>query len=161
MSTSLAPSSDAALARRRRLAWLLDEMVRVPGTRFRFGLDAVIGLIPGVGDSVSTVLAAAILIDAVRHRIPLRLLLLMGWNLMFDAILGLLPVVGDVADAAHRANVKNVRLLERALVEGRTVPVSYRGYLLRAVLLVAAILTVMVMAAAFTVWWLLSVLLSW
>jgi len=136
----------------------MDDLVRVPGTNIGLGLDALIGLIPGVGDAAGSVISGVILVDAVRHRVPLAVLALMGWNLVLDALLGLLPGVGDVADAAHRANLKNLRLLERTLDQGRTVDVSSKTYLVRAVLMVVLILAVVLAFAVLAIWGLLKLL---
>ena len=82
-------------------------------------LDPVIGLVPVVGDAVGTVVAAAVFAEAVRNRIPVHLLFRMGWNYLVDAALGVVPLVGDVADVAHKATSKNLRLVDRAIAEGR------------------------------------------
>ena len=99
----------------RRLARILDDAVTVPGTRFGIGLDAVIGLVPGIGDFVGSALSGVIVRDAIRARVPMRVLARMGLNLVVDALLGIVPGVGDVADVVHRATRKNVRLLLREL----------------------------------------------
>ncbi|GMA42036.1 hypothetical protein GCM10025883_40810 [Mobilicoccus caccae] len=152
------PAPAASTTSSRLLARLMDDMVRIPGTRFGLGLDALIGLIPGIGDVAGTAISSVILADAVRNRVPISVLLLMGWNLLFDAILGLIPGVGDVADAAHRANLKNLRLLEKTVAQGRTVDASAKGYVVRAVLVVAVILLVLIAFAAATIWVLLRLI---
>ena len=126
------------LRRSRALARIMDDAVRVPGTRFGLGLDAVIGLVPVVGDLAGSAVAAVVLNDAVRARVPVPVLARMGWNLLVDAGLGVVRVVGDVADAAHRANRKNVRLLEQAVERRGAAPTRppIPGYLLAAVGLV-------------------------
>ena len=138
MSPAERPAHHDELRRSRALARIMDDAVRVPGTRFGLGLDAVIGLVPVVGDLAGSAIAAVVLNDAIRARVPVPVLARMGWNLLVDAGLGVVPVVGDVADAAHRANRKNVRLLERA-VEQRGPgpwPGPTPGYVLAAVGLV-------------------------
>jgi hypothetical protein len=95
----------------RQLAVLMDDAVTVPGTRFGIGLDAVIGLVPGVGDFVGSALSGVIVRDAIRARVPMPVLARMGLNLVLDALLGLVPGIGDLIDVAHRANRKNYRLL--------------------------------------------------
>ena len=97
----------------RRLAKVMDDAVFVPGTSIGLGLDALIGLVPGIGDAVGSALSSVIVRDAIRARIPMPVLALMGFNLVVDALLGLVPGVGDVLDVAHRANRKNLRLLLR------------------------------------------------
>ena len=97
----------------RRLATVMDDAVVVPGTRIGLGLDALIGLVPGIGDAVGSALSGVIVRDAIRARVPMPVLAWMGLNLVVDALLGLVPGVGDVLDVAHRANRKNLRLLLR------------------------------------------------
>src|SRR5204863_4143223 len=103
------------LARSRRLAVLMDDLLRIPGTQQGLGLDALIGLIPGVGDLVGSGLSGAIMYDAVRARVPVPVLARMAWNILLDALLGLVPFAGDLVDVAHRANRRNYRLLEKAV----------------------------------------------
>lgn len=104
---------DVALSR--QLARVMDDAVTVPGTRIGLGLDAVIGLVPGIGDVVGSALSGVIVRDAVRARVPMVVLARMGLNLVVDALLGLVPGLGDLLDVAHRANRKNVRLLLREI----------------------------------------------
>ncbi|MGI9165298.1 MAG: DUF4112 domain-containing protein [Pyrinomonadaceae bacterium] len=100
-----------------RLSWLLDDLFRVPILGWRVGLDAIIGLIPGVGDTATTLASLYILVSAVRYRVPKITLLRMGLNLGLDYALGALPLVGDVFDAWWKSNQKNIDLLrERATV---------------------------------------------
>ena len=100
-----------------RLAWVLDDLFRIPVLGWRFGLDAVIGLIPGFGDTSTALFSFYILVSAVRYRVPKITLLRMGLNIALDYVAGSLPIVGDLADAWWKANQKNVALLkERATV---------------------------------------------
>jgi hypothetical protein len=96
-----------------RLGWLMDDLFRVPVLGWRFGLDALIGLIPGLGDTSTTLVSFYILAAAVRHGVPKITLLRMGMNIGFDYLLGSLPVVGDIADAWWKSNQKNVALLRK------------------------------------------------
>jgi len=96
-----------------RLGWLLDDVFRVPILGWRFGLDALIGLIPGIGDTGTALASFYILASAVRHGVPKITLLRMGMNIGFDYLLGSLPVVGDIADAWWKSNQKNVALLRK------------------------------------------------
>lgn len=134
------------------LARVLDDLVRVPGTRYRVGLDPMIGLVPLVGDAVGTVVAAVVLVEAVRNRVPVRILFRIGWNYLVDAVLGAVPFVGDVADVAHKATSKNLRLVNRTIAEGRTVDTTARGYLVRAVGAVVLMLLGLLGAAALALW---------
>ena len=96
-----------------RLSWLMDDLFRVPVLGWRFGLDALIGLIPGFGDTATSLVSFYILAAAVRYRVPKVTLLRMGMNIGIDYLVGSLPVVGDVADAWWKSNHKNIDLLKK------------------------------------------------
>jgi hypothetical protein len=100
------------------LAWLMDDLFRVPGIGWRFGLDALIGLIPGLGDTATSLVSFYILASAVRYRVPKITMLRMGCNIGIDYLLGSLPIVGDLFDAWWKSNRMNVALLRnRATVD--------------------------------------------
>jgi len=100
-----------------RLGWLMDDLFRIPGLGWRVGLDALVGLIPGVGDTATTLASLYILTSAVRYRVPKITLLRMGLNLGIDYAVGALPLVGDLFDAWWKSNQKNIELLrQRATV---------------------------------------------
>ena len=96
-----------------RLAWLMDDLIRVPGLGWRFGLDALIGLIPGFGDTATSLASFYILASAVRYRVPKITLLRMGLNIGIDYLVGSLPLVGDLFDAWWKSNQKNIALLRK------------------------------------------------
>ena len=96
-----------------QLAYLMDGLLRIPGTGWRIGLDAIVGLIPGVGDFATTAVSLYILAAGVRYRVPKVTLLRMGANIAVDYLLGSIPVVGDIFDAAWMSNQMNVELLRR------------------------------------------------
>jgi hypothetical protein len=107
-----------SVERLQRLAHLLDDRFRIPGTRYRVGLDGLIGLVPGIGDAVTTLLALYIVLEARRHGVPLRKLGRMGLNVGVDALVGAVPLVGDLFDVAWKANRRNLGLLLDHLDEG-------------------------------------------
>ncbi len=96
-----------------RLSWLMDDLFRVPVLGWRFGLDALIGLIPGFGDTATSLVSFYILAAAVRYRVPKVTLLRMGLNIALDYAVGSVPLVGDLADAAWKSNHKNIDLLKK------------------------------------------------
>ena len=96
-----------------RLSWLLDDLIRIPGLGWRFGLDALVGLIPGFGDTATSLASFYILVSAVRYRVPKITLLRMGLNIAIDYLVGSFPVVGDVFDAWWKSNQMNVELLSK------------------------------------------------
>ena len=96
-----------------RLGWLMDDLFRIPILGWRFGLDAIIGLIPAFGDTSTSLVSFYILVSAVRYRVPKITLLRMGLNIAIDYIVGSLPVVGDLFDAWWKSNRMNLDLLKR------------------------------------------------
>ena len=96
-----------------QLSRWMDGLFRIPGTGWRFGLDAIVGLVPGVGDTVSTFAGFYILAAGVRYRVSKVTLLRMALNIGVDYVFGAIPVIGDLFDAAWKSNTKNVELLRR------------------------------------------------
>lgn len=103
----------------RAMARLLDTAVRIPGTPVRFGLDAVLGLIPGVGDVVGAAASGYIVLAAARLGAPPTVLLRMLLNVGVDTLVGAVPLLGDLFDLGWRSNTRNVALLERHLADPR------------------------------------------
>lgn len=99
----------------RALTGLLDTAIRVPGTRFRVGLDPLLGLIPGLGDVAGAAMAGYVVILGSRFGAPAPVLLRMLANVGVDTVLGAVPLLGDLFDVAYKANVRNLALLERYL----------------------------------------------
>jgi len=103
------------IKRVRVLAKLLDNSISIPGTRWKFGLDAIIGLVPVIGDVMGAILSGYIVLEAARSEVPPFTLARMLVNVGIDALVGSVPGVGDVFDAVWKANIKNVALLEHHL----------------------------------------------
>lgn len=97
----------------RRFAFFMDEAFTIPGTPFKVGADALLGLIPGIGDIIGGVLSTWIVIGALRHRVPAPVILRMILNIGIDLLFGAVPVAGDVFDFLYEENIKNMRLLEK------------------------------------------------
>ena len=114
------PASDLVVSKElETLAHSLDGLFRVPGTDWRFGLDALVGLIPGVGDAVTSVASFTILLGAVRHRVPKIVILRMAMNLAIDYVVGSIPFLGDAFDFVWKANQKNMTLLRAHVGQSR------------------------------------------
>ncbi len=105
----------AELRELERLAMWLDTRFRLPGTQIRFGLDGLLGLVPGIGDALAAFPAIYILVRAHRIGVPRHLLIRMAANLGIDWLVGSIPVLGDVFDVGFKANWRNVDLLRRHL----------------------------------------------
>src|SRR6185295_10060025 len=96
------------------LAKILDTMIPIPGTRFRIGLDPLIGLLPGIGDALASLIGSTILLMAARLGVPKIVLARMSLNLLLNGVIGAIPGLGDLFSAWFRSNVRNVDLLLRA-----------------------------------------------
>jgi hypothetical protein len=100
------------LKRMRQLSQLLDGAIVIPGTKQRIGLDPILGLIPGGGDTVSAALSGYIIIEAARMGLPRKALMQMVMNLVIDTVVGTVPVLGDVFDVFSKANLRNMQIVE-------------------------------------------------
>ena len=139
---ALLPPDLAAL---RRLAWLLDAAVAIPGTRKRIGISAAIGVVPGVGDAVGAFLSSWIIIGAFRHRVPGKKLFRMIMNVVIDVLVGSIPIVGDISDILFKENLGNVDLLLRN--RDRTRPPRTLSHIIFAVLLLLGFFAILGLAA--------------
>jgi hypothetical protein len=101
------------IVRLRWLAWLIDAAGGLPGTRFRFGLNSLIGLAPGAGDAVLALSSLYIVCEASRLGLPRRQLYAMVLNVAIETLLGALPLLGDVLDVVWKANLRNIAILDR------------------------------------------------
>jgi len=104
---------DAEIRHLESLADLLDSRFRVPGTGIRFGLDPVLGLIPGIGDVASVAPAAYIMMRAHRMGVPKMMLVRMAGNIAVETVIGAIPLVGDLFDVGFKANRRNVALIRK------------------------------------------------
>ena len=102
-----------------RIAHLMDSQFRLPGTRFRFGLDPLLGLLPIVGDLSTTAVSVALLLTMLRHGASGAVVVRMALNILLDTIVGGIPILGNVFDFAYKSNERNVALLRRHYAEGR------------------------------------------
>ena len=122
------------LDRMRRVGWLLDNSIPVPGTRFRLGIDQLIGLVPGIGDLIGGILSLYIIVEAYRFGVPRSLLARMGWNVALDTLVGEVPILGDLFDIGFKANIRNLALLDGYLQRPAEVRRSSRWVLALVVL---------------------------
>lgn len=145
-----------ALARRskrvRLLGQLLDNSIPIPGTDRRIGLDAVIGLIPGVGDLIGGALSGYIVLEAARAQVPTVTLVRMLGNVGIDTLVGVIPGLGDIFDAAWKANTKNVILLQGHLVASDETPAGRRGSISAMLIALAVLALIVVGGIALTIY---------
>jgi Domain of unknown function (DUF4112) len=91
----------------------MDDFLRVPGTKLRFGLDPIIGLLPGIGDVISAIVSTAAYVCAARSGVPKILLARMAMNILINALVGMIPGLGDAFSFWFKSNVRNYELLRR------------------------------------------------
>jgi hypothetical protein len=141
-----------------RLVFWSDSALTVPGTRFRFGLDPIIGLIPG-GDAVGGALSLSVLVLGLQYRLPVWVLWRMVFNIAVDTAVGFVPVVGDLFDFGFRANQRNMQLLRDHTERGGLPARMPKSYWIWGILLVSLALVLAAMPIVLLVWlsgWLLS-----
>ncbi|PKO34101.1 MAG: DUF4112 domain-containing protein [Betaproteobacteria bacterium HGW-Betaproteobacteria-7] len=135
--------SQATLEQLKSLAWLLDNSIRLPGG-FRIGVEALLGLIPVVGDTLGVLLSSYIVTQAAKLGVPRRVLLRMILNIAIEGVVGLVPGLGDIFDAAWKANQRNVNLLLRQVEQpGETRRAS--GWFVGLAMLLLIVLTVLLL----------------
>lgn len=138
-----AAKASARLERLRSLAWLLDNSIPLPGG-FRIGLDALIGLIPGVGDAIGALMSVFILNEARLLGAPRSVLLRMAGNVLLETAIGAIPFAGDLFDAGFKANMRNLALLERYHLDPRGAARGSRWFLIGFTLFLIALIAVIV-----------------
>jgi len=99
----------------KRVAWLLDECIRIPGTQIKFGLDPIVGMIPGGGEILATLVGATVLGESAKRGIPIKTLIRMGGNMILNALVGLCPGLGDLFSVWFKSNKRNYEMLNEYL----------------------------------------------
>jgi Domain of unknown function (DUF4112) len=112
LATEIHLSHAPRLKRLRQLSQLLDSAIVIPGTKRRIGIDPILGLIPGGGDTVSAALSGYIIIEAARMGLPRDALMRMVGNLFLDTAVGSVPLLGDIFDVVSKANLRNMQIVE-------------------------------------------------
>lgn len=105
----------STVRRLRQISYLLDNVIRIPGTPYRIGIDPLLDLLPIGGDFLGTAFSLYIVLAAARLGASRATLVQMVWNIILDTVIGAVPVLGTVVDATWKANAKNVALLEEEL----------------------------------------------
>jgi len=109
-----------------RLAWYLDNSIQLPGLNVRVGIDPLVGLIPGIGDTIGAIMSSYILSEAARLGAPKSILLKLAFNIAVDSLAGALPIFGDLFDFGWKTNQRNARILGDYLDNPRETVASSR-----------------------------------
>lgn len=139
-----------------RIAYLLDERFRIPGTNFRFGLDPILNLIPVAGDLSGFVLSSALILTMAKNGASGRIVALMAVNAILDATIGAIPFIGQVFDFFYKANSKNIRLLKEHYEEGK-----HQGSGKSVWITAIVVVIVLFLLFLFLAWKLLEWVISW
>ena len=146
------PAVESDEARRvRLLARAMDSAIRVPGTGIRLGLDSIVGLVPGAGDLVSSLMSGYIVLASARMGVPPAVVTRMILNLGVDTLVGTIPLLGDLFDVGFKANIRNAALLDRHLADPLATRKTSRAAVLAAVAGVVVLGAVGVALAIFVV----------
>lgn len=100
---------------------LLDTIFSVPGTRIRFGFEPIIGLLPIIGDQVTSLMSAALLCRSVQHRVPKIALVRMALNILINGVIGMVPLIGNLFVLWYKPNIRNYRILQRYAGQAKAV----------------------------------------
>ncbi|MCU7547556.1 DUF4112 domain-containing protein [Chitinophagaceae bacterium LB-8] len=138
------------------LAKLMDSQFRIPGTNFRFGLDGIIGLVPGVGDLSTFAVSSYMLWIMARNGASGYVLARMVVNVLIDTLIGSIPLVGDLFDFAFKSNTRNLRLMQEHYREGR-----HKGSAWKVIIPVLIILFLVIAAIIWLAYKLIAGLLHW
>ena len=140
----------------RKWATLLDSAFQVPGTKLRFGIDPVMGLIPGVGDLASGLFSVLMILHGLRLHVPKVVLARMTVNIALDMLAGAVPLLGDLFDAGYKANLRNLALLERHATPG--VPPQRSDYVVVAacIAIILALASILILLSI----WIISAILA-
>ena len=149
-------AAERHLQRYRSLAWQWDNLLRIPGTPIRLGWDALLGVIPVVGDAAGGVLGSYGIWVGWRQGAPLSVLLRMLLNVVIDTVIGAIPVLGDLFDIGWRSNSRNLALLDRWLER----PDQLRRRSAWLLIALAAILLLALLAALAAAIWIVHLLLA-
>lgn len=133
------------------IARWMDAKFRLPGTNFRFGLDSLLGLIPGVGDLSTFLVSGYLVLLMARNGASGYVLARMILNIVVDGALGAIPIIGDAFDFVHKANMKNMRLMQQYYVEGR-----HRGSAWKVIIPVLFVLALILVGILWLLWRLIS-----
>jgi hypothetical protein len=138
----------------RWLALIMDNILRLPGTQFRFGLDPLMGLIPGIGDTGSTIISAMALIAAARRGLPKILLARMSLNILINEVVGIIPIAGDAFSFWFKSNARNYDLLRRHTAAPRR---STKSDWIFVALVIGALIVILLVSLAVSFWLLYAI----
>lgn len=137
------------------LSRFLDSQFKIPGTNFRFGLDPILGMIPGIGDFGTMAVSLTLLLAITKRGVSQKVIVLMSLNILLDTLIGSIPLVGSIFDFYFKSNNRNIELLKKHYVEGK-----YQGSGKGIIFLVILIVLVISIAILIGIYFLIKYILS-
>ena len=134
-----------------QIARLMDSQFRIPGTKFRFGLDPILGLFPLVGDVIGYSISGILVLAMARHGVSGKVIVLMIGNILLDAIVGSIPILGNIFDFFYKANNRNIDLFKKHYHEGK-----YQGTGLNIIIGISLVLLGLLILLVYGIWKLLE-----
>jgi hypothetical protein len=138
------------------VSYLLDEQFRLPGTKFRFGLDPVMNLIPGIGDISGFIISGGLLLAMAKKGASNKIVVLMCLNILLDATIGAIPIIGQIFDFFFKSNTRNLKLMREHYLEGK-----HQGSGKNVIVITLIILLIMLIILVFTLVKLTQWIFSW
>ena len=125
----------------------MDEQFKFPGTKFRFGLDPILNLLPFIGDMAGLVVSGGLLMAMAKKGASNKLVVLMSLNILLDATIGAIPIIGQIFDFFFKANTRNIKLMKAHYIEGK-----YQGSGKNVIYLIVAVVIVIIALMIFGLW---------
>ena len=138
-----------------RIASVMDDKFRIPGTDFRFGLDPILNLIPFAGDVSGFIVSAALLYIMAKNGVSRKVLILMSINIIVDAVIGAIPLLGQISDFYIKANTRNIKLLKEHYQEGKHTG-SGNGIIAMLLIVLCVVMATTIYLSYITLHWLFS-----
>ena len=134
MNEEIIELNEEKLLRLKLLSERLDDSIKIPGTNQKIGIDAIVGIIPILGDFIGVIFSTYIMYSGIKMGVSSKIVKKMATNIAIEFVIGSIPIIGDIFDALWKANKRNVELIEEATVENQE---NYRlNYLIMASLIV-------------------------
>jgi hypothetical protein len=131
----------------KNLSYLLDEQFRIPGTRFRFGIDPIMNFIPFLGDISGFIISAGLLLAMAKKGASNKLVVLMSLNIVLDATIGAIPLIGNIFDFFFKANTRNIKLMNEHYLQGK-----HQGSGKNILILVGLVLLILLILLVVVLW---------
>ena len=148
MDEEIIERNEEKLLRLKLLSERLDDLIKIPGTNRKIGIDAIVGVIPILGAFIGVIFSTYIMYSGIKMGVSSKIVIKMATNIAIEFIIGSIPIIGDIFDALWKANKRNVELIEEATIENQE---NYNlNYLIMASLIILILGTILVILGSFS-----------